>query len=179
LKSIGDCSVESHSRCKSLFPAKPFLIQLCGSVAAAKGFDKVLLETDGLDMDLVTDFSMGKTGKNWSREFEEVRVKDAAKELMKTVRKPKQFQMVVKAFSFKDYDTRMQLFTDAHALSTSLDQKTVNGDGTFKPRSLWCFSRVVILKLREASSTMWIFLPKFSQPPRDSLKVMSLHWNQC
>jgi len=73
LKSIGDCAVEVHSRSKSVFPAKPFLIHLSGAPAAARGFGEVLLETHGLDKALVTDF-MSRTGENWSQEFEEVRV---------------------------------------------------------------------------------------------------------
>ena len=73
LKSIGACAVETHSRSKSVFRTKPFLIHLSSAPSAARGFDKVLLETDGLDKALVTDY-MSRTGENWSREFEEVRV---------------------------------------------------------------------------------------------------------
>jgi len=61
LKSIGACAVETHTRSKSVFPTKPFLIHLSGAPSAARGFDKVLLEIDGLDKALVTDF-MSRTG---------------------------------------------------------------------------------------------------------------------
>ena len=145
LKSIGDCAVEAHSRSKSVFPAKPFLIHLSGAPAAARGFDKVLLEIDGLlDKALVTDF-MSRTGENWSREFEEVRVnhtktiqdRDAAKELMRTVRKPKQPKASGNSLSLKkDYKSNMDFFTDAHVLVTSLEKKRLTADGTLKPMSL-------------------------------------------
>jgi len=75
----------------------------------------VLLETDGLDKALVTDF-MSRTGENWSWEYEEVQVshtktiqdRDTAKELMRTVRKPKQPKAIDNSLSLKqDYIASM------------------------------------------------------------------------
>jgi len=171
LKSIGACAaVETHSRIMSVFPTKPFFIHLRGAPSAARGFDKVLLETDGLDKALVTDY-MSRTGENWSREFEEVQVshtktiqdRDTVKELMRTVRKPKQPKAIDNSLSLKqDYIASMELFTDAHDLVTSLDKKRLATDGTLKPMLLdfteaSYIESTVILNPLKVLSIMWVF----------------------
>jgi len=56
---------------------------------------------------------------------------------MKTVKKPKQSKPYVNLLSLKkDYESSMELFTDAHVLVTTLEKKRLAADGTLKPMSL-------------------------------------------